>query len=176
MRPRPPPETENVMNIDPAVVIEKCAGCGIPIAPILLPVSIRLDIAEDPEGSPMGAFELIAVCPQCKTGSVYKGSECRFQPPQTSGAGRSLVQRFAHSAIRLTRRCGVDNCRVPITIHTTVGPGTTIGQILQETSAWKFDATCRGTCMTHFLRDAPSGTAYILEGIGIPPGGAFQIP
>ena len=85
------------MNIDPAVVIEKCAGCGIPIAPILLPVSIRLDIAEDPEGSPMGALELVVGNPARLARKAARLDQLQQQMARSEGLD---------SAIRLTGAAG----------------------------------------------------------------------
>jgi hypothetical protein len=158
------------------VELDACCYCRQPISPILLPVPMRLYIKTHPEGSPTALYSLLVACPACRRVSSYLTEQFRaLQRPQKAG---SSDQDVAKRAVRVARLCGVDNCGVPITIHTVVASGTRLSEVLAETAPkWQFDASCRcgSGRQAHSLRDGPPGP-YIVEGIGIPPEPSCTIP
>ncbi len=159
------------MRVDQVVAIERCHGCGLEVGPILLPVSIRLHIAEDPEDSPLPLFQLIVACPECRLASSYRGAAIRFRPSRTPGQSQLDRHGDTSLAVRLARRCGVDSCAIPLTIHTTMAAETTVPQLTRAASEWRFDKSCRCNLGpdSHQLADRHTDVTYVIDGIGIPP-------
>lgn len=158
------------MNLDPSAAV-LCRACGVPISPILLPVSTRLCIASSREHLAMSVAPLLVACPGCKLVSEYRDTDFRLRAQTLD---RNQYQADTPRAVRLARQCGVDECPFPITIHSTMNTGTSFAEMLRIADQWTFDISCRCTGK-HYLKDCTEVSTYIFEGVGLPPEDARTI-